>query len=176
MKQLFLHIKDPTTDFLSEIYRDVEGTVVRDGSLHYREVNELIQAHDRVIMMGHGSPAGLFGNDEFFISHENVNALKGKENIYIWCHASAFVQNYELKGFSTGMFISEVSEALYCGIENHPKLKQEVNKSNKMFAKEIRKHILQSTESIHAHTTSSYSVLSETSGVAKYNGDRLILF
>ena len=94
LKNLFIHMADESTNFLAEIYRGVPGKVIRDDT-SAEEMNQLIAEHDRVVMMGHGSPSGLFGIETGpVIGVRNVEALKNKDNIYIWCHASAFVRNY----------------------------------------------------------------------------------
>jgi hypothetical protein len=53
----------------------------------------------------------LFGSG-FCVSSDNVEALKGVDNIYIWCHANKFFDEHNLTGFATGMFISEVGDAI----------------------------------------------------------------
>ena len=48
----------------------------------------------------------------------NLCELKKKDNsVFIWCNADQFVNRYNLKGFYTGMFISEVMEAVFCGLQ-----------------------------------------------------------
>ncbi len=66
--------------------------------------------------MGHGSPKGLFGinfNRSYVIDEDTVDSLQYKKCIFIWCHADQFVKEHNLKGFHSGMFISEVGEIGY---------------------------------------------------------------
>jgi hypothetical protein len=42
-----------------------------------------------------------------------VYLLRDKIGVYIWCNANVFAEKYGLKGFYTGMIISEYEEALY---------------------------------------------------------------
>jgi hypothetical protein len=42
---------------------------------------------------------------------ENDNKL-----VFIWCNADQFMKRHQLRGFYSGMFISEVQEALMYGI------------------------------------------------------------
>ena len=88
------------------------------------------------MMMGHGSPSGLFGIgfDRLFVVDVGlVEYLKKKENnVFIWCNADRFVNRFQLDGFYTGMFISEVGEAYYCGLPNIPQ--NVVDESNNQFA------------------------------------------
>lgn len=80
---------------------------------------KLIESHDRVLMLGHGSPWGLLSTGQFpdaglFIIDESmVLPLQNKTNsVFIWCNADQFVQRHGLSGLNSGMFISEVLEAL----------------------------------------------------------------
>jgi len=176
IKNLFIHMADESTNFLAEIYRGVPGKVIRDDT-SVEEMNQLIAEHDRVVMMGHGSPSGLFGvKTSSVIGVRNVEALKNKDNIYIWCHASAFVRNYNLKGFSTGMFISEVGEAIYCGIKESSILQEKVTNSNDTFASLVREYIEQPTAEIYDHVGSYYNSRYHDHPVVAYNSSRLVLF
>jgi hypothetical protein len=116
-KTLIIHPDDRSTDFLAPIYANISNATVVTGGVTKDEVNQLIAEHDQVMMMGHGSPSGLFScakfgsNDYsgFIIDRTTVELLRQKDNsIFIWCNADRFVNQYQLKGFYTGMFISEV--------------------------------------------------------------------
>lgn len=155
MKQLFVHITDPTTDFLCAIYKDVPNSTVLREDVGTKRINKLISEHDRVVMLGHGSPLGLFSNKAgFIIGDANVKALANKDNVYIWCHASKYVQHHQLKGFATGMFVSECSEARYCGIKNYSQ--QTVTESNDAFARLVRSQIDKPSVMIHRCVMNQY--------------------
>jgi hypothetical protein len=122
MKRLILHPDDRSTDFLKPIYSQLENTTVITGGLRRQsEIHELIQSHDQVIMLGHGFSDGLlsvrqFGLNPFIIDARCARYLSEKDsNIFIWCYASDFVTKHQLKGYCSGMFISEELEALYHG-------------------------------------------------------------
>ena len=74
---LIVHPKEPTTQFLSLIYAPLQNKTVIDGGVTKSELRELIEIHDRVIMLGHGSPNGLLSVGQFpvlgdlFISYGN---------------------------------------------------------------------------------------------------------
>ena len=113
--RVIFHLQDPSTDFLKPIYEGLKDIIVVRGNIEADLANQLIENASQVIMMGHGGPHCLFGYRRVLIGEENVQSLKKKDNnIFIWCHASEFVFNHELKGFATGMFISEDGEAQYC--------------------------------------------------------------
>lgn len=89
MKILVIHPNDPTTDDLCVIYKDVPNATVVRGGVHKEHVRELIEEHDRIFMMGHGSTDGLFACGEFFgggfvIDEDTVPLLRNKECVFIW--------------------------------------------------------------------------------------------
>ena len=179
MKTLIIHPADPSTSFLDIIYAPIENKTVITGGISKSEVQQLIREHDRVMMMGHGSPNGLFSVGKFsganglIIDHTTVSLLKEKDNsVFIWCWASEFVKNYKLSGFSSGMFISEVGEAAYCGLPNTQQ--GEVDESNYGFVNIISKHINQSTEIIYENVKKEYGLIAHNGNqVAVYNNKRL---
>lgn len=196
-KTLVIHPKDRSTDFLKPIYEGIENKTVVTGGITKDELNELIKTHDRIVMLGHGCPLGLFSVGQFptergtiiendklvlveknynkryglIIDEDTVTLLKEKtDNIYIWCNSDEFVNKYGLKGFYSGMFVSEVGESYFCGVHS----KQEVvTESNNEFSKILGKHVNNSTEIIHRNVTLEYELLSESNIVAKYNCERL---
>ena len=174
IKTLVIHPDDRSTDFLKPIYQHLDDATVLTGGKTKDEVRELIEQHDQVIMLGHGSPSGLFscgnfGSSAMIIDHSMVAALGSKKNnIYIWCNADRFVNMYYLKGFYTGMFISEYSEASYCGVSS---FNGEVEQSNDLFADIVGQSILMEAKNIQVNTKLLYYI--KNSGVNKYNNDRL---
>jgi len=164
MKTLVIHPADESTDFLKEIYRGKDWTVMTD-QLSKKNVIEQIQLHDRIIMMGHGHPGGLFYSP---INSELVYLLKEKQCVCIWCNADKFVERYKLNGFYTGMFISEVGEAAYYGI----KVSQgTIDRSNRDFAFEMRLCLdHDDPKDIYEEVKSTYVGMHE---VYQFNNDRL---
>ena len=164
MKTLVIHPDDRTTDFLSQIYEGRDFTVI---TKHKEELpkNKFIQEiknHDRIIMMGHGYPGGLFKSH---IDSTLVYLLREKECVCIWCNADQFVNKYGLRGFYTGMFISEVSEAGWFHIETD---QAEVDFSNELFTQLVTDNI--NNEDIHTVLKESYV---GDSPIIEFNNDRL---
>jgi len=184
MKILVIHPQDKSTDFLIPIYMNLKSfpdfddvTIVR-GGMSKSEVDKLITEHDRIMMMGHGSPGGLFSvgqfeSQGFIINHTTVPLLENKECIFIWCNADRFVEANNLKGLYSGMFISEVSEANYCGLPGT--LQDIVTESNDYFAKELGSVSEKSLDEIYQHIKYTYGILAEGNAVAEYNHNRLYL-
>jgi hypothetical protein len=134
MKTLVIHPKDSTTDFLSDIYLDKDWTVINNNPSK-KFLKEQIKSHDQIIMLGHGTEKGLLGFNKFIIDPSLVYLLKDKHCICIWCNADKFVDKYKLKGFYTGMIISEYEEALLFNIPTNLFF---LTESNKDFAKAIK--------------------------------------
>ena len=65
MKKLVIHPKDRTTDFLKPIYHGRNDVTVLTGGCSKDEVNEAIDKHDHIIMLGHGTPQGLLAMNQF---------------------------------------------------------------------------------------------------------------
>jgi len=138
MKTLVIHPKDTSTDFLSHIYKYRNFTVVTDNPPN-STLRKMLRIHDRIIMLGHGTKDGLFGHKKFMIDSNDVATLREKEIIAIWCNADEFVKKYNLKGFYSGMFISEFDEAYYEGV--YGLTTDEIEKSNNDFAKILGKYL-----------------------------------
>lgn len=177
-KILVIHPDDRSTDFLRPIYQQLPNVTLITGGVSYMDMRELMHAHDQVMMMGHGSPYGLFSMGKFpnsggyIIDNMMIDLLSEKnDNIYIWCNADMFVDRYRLNGIYSGMFISEVGESIYCGI---PSTQEQVDESNNAFAQALGEQLLMETslERVYDNTNQAYRILAESNQVAKYNQNR----
>lgn len=65
MNKLVIHPKDRTTDFLKPIYHGRNDTTVITGGCTKKEVEQAIDKHDHIIMLGHGTPQGLLAMNQF---------------------------------------------------------------------------------------------------------------
>jgi len=184
MKTLIIHPADESTTFLDIVYKNIPDKTVVTGGISKSEVMKLIESHDRVMMMGHGSPGGLFNVGQFtdcgskyggyIIDQSIVPLLKQKDNsVFIWCNADKFVDTFKLEGFYSGMFISEVGEALYCGLPGTEQ--DQVDESNYGFVNIISKYINEDKNVIHEKVTSEYGLIAEDNPVALYNNLRLYI-
>ena len=180
MKTLIIHPDDRSTDFLRSIYRDLKDATVITSDVPRKELHHLIEQHEQVVMLGHGSPGGLFnvariGDGLFTISRNEVPLLRDKQCVFIWCHADQFVREHRLKGLSSGMFISEVSEAMWCRV---PATQDEVDTSNDRFAQRLGEALAASEDhqQILEHVATDYETLAMVNPVAAYNAERWYLF
>jgi hypothetical protein len=174
-KTLVIHPHDQSTHFLKPIYDNIPNKTIITGGLFVDEVNKLIYNHDQIIMLGHGSPKGLFGVNfkrSYVIDEDQVDLLQDKECIFIWCHADQFVKQNGLKGLYSGMFVSEVTEALIYKLKGD---KQLVTESNNTFAFMLGSIINQPLPEIYKQIKKDYGWLAERNEIAKYNHERLAL-
>lgn len=137
MKTIVIHPKDYSTDFLSEIYSDKEWYVVNDNRSE-SELKKLTKQYERVVMLGHGTEDGLIGFNRLIINSSWADLLLDKICVCIWCNADEFVKRYGLKGFYTGMIISEEDEAVMYSISTNL---DSIFESNKDFALAIKNSI-----------------------------------
>lgn len=177
MKTLIIHPKDRSTHFLDIVYNGIDNKTVVTGGMTRKKLVSLIRSHDQIMMMGHGSPSGLFCVGEFpdtfgfVIDSELADLLAGKQNLYIWCYASDFVHRHRLQGYTTGMFISEVDEAMWCGVVQATQ--EMVDESNYCYVRELGtcKSIDQMLSTI---VDGEYQRLAKTNPVARYNHNLLV--
>lgn len=94
MKTLVIHPQDESTWFLDRVYSNIEDLTLITGDVSKDEIRELVESHDRIMMMGHGSPRGLFSvgsfrtNNGYIIDESFVDLLREKkDSVFIWCNA-----------------------------------------------------------------------------------------
>jgi len=177
-KTLVIHPDDRSTDFLKPIYSGITDATVITGGISKEEVRELIKQHDRIIMLGHGSPNGLFSMNKFIsnegflgmiIDNSMLDVLRDKKNnMYIWCHANQFVERHHLNGFYSGMFISEYGEA---EVYNVACKQGDVEQSNDLFASIVGKNILKEAKQLCEEAKTQYYIQGNL--INEYNKRRL---
>ena len=182
MTTLVIHPEDRTTDFLRPIYSRLPNTtVLSSGGYMPEEINALIDAHERVIMLGHGWGGGLLcrqfiTHSEYIIDVSNVKTLSKKDNsIFIWCFADRFVKQYNLKGLSTGMFISEIDEADLNGVEA---TWDDIHASNDLFSRLLGEALLkcEGVSEAFDYVKASYVSSGHDNLVQRYNAQRWYCF
>ena len=75
---LVIHPEDQSTNFLSKIYEGKDWKVIRTD-ITDKELQNIIKEHDRIIMLGHGTPYGLIGFGRMLVNSNHVYLLKNKE-------------------------------------------------------------------------------------------------
>lgn len=182
MKTLIIHPKDPSTAFLKGIYQNIPDKTVITGGINKSQLLEYIEGHDRLIFCGHGSPLGLFSVGEFpdsypyIIDSSCVKYLKNKlNNLYIWCNADQYLHSHGIQGLCTGMFISEISEALYYNFPDTEDLERVLEESNYRFSSIIGKFIDEPMNILYKNLMNEYGELAKTNLIAAFNFKRLFL-
>jgi hypothetical protein len=175
MKTLIIHPKDSSTNFLRSIYKDIQYKTIINGGCSYVDVIEEIKTHKRIIMCGHGTPFGLLSvgqfNGMYIVNGGSVPYLRGKECVYIWCNSDKFVDEYKLKGFYSGMFISEVGESKFCGFNGITQ--SQVSSSNYTFSEIVGRYINNPLNEVFENVKTDYGIHCNTNPIVKYNHERL---
>lgn len=135
MSTLVIHLDDRSTDFLTAIYAGMGFPVISSRATSQDAMLRAINKHDRIFMLGHGSPGGLLGFTVDWHALGPVLAAKKEPSMCIWCHADQYARRHKLTGLVSGMFISEVGEARFNGIEA---TQEEVDTSNALFSATVR--------------------------------------
>lgn len=116
---LVVHCADRSTDMLSQVYEDKRWDVIRDGSINKDILHQLLEKHDRLIFLGHGTGYGLINVQKggYVIGPAEAPYLKDKKIFAIWCNADKYFTQHNLgKGcFITKNVPSEVWEARAVG-------------------------------------------------------------
>lgn len=171
---LIIHPNDETTDFLKESYQHLENKlIVNDPLFPKSQLRRLIRECDNIILLGHGSEFGLFSSiskhqrfDRIIVGSELVDELRKKNNVIgIFCHARNFFEKYNIKGFATGMFISDLYEA---DMYSFPLDEQWIDDSNKMLVDTLKESFGKRQESIYNRFNQNFSMLSDNQ-IAEFN-------
>ena len=107
---------------LCEIYKGIENVKFFDSWKQRDEIRKAIAAAPKdepILLLGHGCPSGLLDmRYGIVLGDSDAELLKGRPNLVgIWCYASSYAYKHGLKGFFSGMFISELPEAIVNGVE-----------------------------------------------------------
>ncbi len=181
MKTLVVHPDDRSTDFLRPVYSGLKNHTLITGNTDQLSLRQLIAAHDRVILLGHGTENGLLAVGQFIchgshiIDDSMAPLLREKKDLVcIWCHADLYVKRHQLNtGFHTGMFISEMIEALYYLPEEELDYVTDahVESSNRLFSGLFGQYIEDDSGERLTKTTSGYNLCDNP--VVRYNKARL---
>ena len=107
---------------LGLLYKDLPGVTLFDSWKQRSDILTALAAtplDEPVFLLGHGSPYGLLDmRYGLVIGNADAELLRDRPNLVgIWCYASDYACKHGLKGFFSGMFISEPPEALMNDVE-----------------------------------------------------------
>lgn len=180
MKTLVIHPgNDSSTVFLKPIFEPLTDKKVITGGATKKQLELNILTNDRILCLGHGSSSGLFSGGQFpdyyIIDDSMADCLRGKANIFIWCNADKFVHRNGLYGMYSGMFLSQVDEALYYDFPFTDDLEQVIDESNYTFSSIMGKHISEPLDILYKWVMKEYGELAETNPIAAFNCKRMYL-
>lgn len=136
---IVVHPTDPSTAMLSSIYEGLPNVTLFDS---YRQRTEILSAiasapeDEPILLLGHGCPYGLLDmRYGLVINDGDAPLLRSHPNLLcVWCYASSYGYYHGLRGFYSGMFISEDCEARMYGVDaSH----EEVEWCSRDFAKRL---------------------------------------
>ena len=118
---IVVHPYDPSTVMLGKVYEGLDNVTLFDSWKQRKQILEAIAAaplEEPILLLGHGCPNGLYDLRYGLVLNDNdAELLKNRPNLVgIWCYASSYAEAHGLKGFYSGMFISEGREANYLGV------------------------------------------------------------
>lgn len=173
---LVIHIKSlaDTEDF-SSLYLGLDATVLINPSKSVAK-KAIIAEKDCIMLIGHGTEWGLLNPrlDGFVVDSSTVQFLRNKTIIGIWCFAGNFADRYNLQGFFTSNFISNLQEYYDVGLNEQKRIpicEHTIQSENIWFANTINTFIrenismetwinrLQTTSSDYAFVKYNYEAL-----------------
>ena len=153
---LIIHIitQEDTRDF-SRIYEGLErhhDVQILINPLKGEARHAMMTEQDTIVLIGHGNEYGLFNHNfnGFVVDSNSVQFLRNKNVIGIWCHASTFADRYDLSGFFTSMFISNVDELVTCAFPLFENCDNVIQEENVAFAKRIHTLLITSKDETHS--------------------------
>ena len=120
---IVVHPTDPSTVMLGKVYEGFENVKLFNSVEQRDEMLAAIAAAPReepIMLLGHGCPNGLYDLMawDMMVGGPDAELLKDRPNLIgIWCYASSYAAKHGLKGFFSGMFISEGGEATMVGVD-----------------------------------------------------------
>lgn len=134
MTVVFSNTGDVDTRVLAALWDDIPDARVlniRPGAPDARRAVDaaIAEEEDALVLCGHGSPQGLFDpsvmargnlaaiarNPPYLVDVRNAPSIRARRVVGVWCYAASFAESAGLRGFFTGMFVSNPLEASFVG-------------------------------------------------------------
>ena len=135
MTVVFSNTGDTDTRVLAALWEGHPNARVLDVRPGARDARPSVDAaiaseEDTLVMCGHGTSAGLFDpsvmarganlaaiarNPPYLVNATNAPSVRARRVVGVWCYAAAFAESAGLRGFFTGMFVSNPAEAAFVG-------------------------------------------------------------
>ena len=153
-----------------------------------RAVDSAIAAEeDTLILCGHGSPQGLFDpsvmargadlaaiarNPPYLVDATNAPSIRARRVVGVWCYAAAFAESAGLRGFFTGMFVSNPMEAAFVGCPGRDSAAT-ITEQEVLFCRRVNE-LLRADVPMEDWIPRLNAQADRSLGVVRYNYDRLL--
>ena len=140
---IVFHLEDKSTKMLEPIYEGRGWDVYRGSGwgMSHDFFIKLIERHDKILCLGHGTPSGLIGGCFGPIEAEAVKA-QGKKIFALWCYAATFFKKNGFEGY--GVFCSDncPSEVWECRAACHADVSAEWILNNMYYLSDCIKDVI----------------------------------
>ena len=190
MTVVFSNTGDVDTRVLAALWDDIPDARVLDvrpGTPDARRaVDSAIAAEeDALVLCGHGSPQGLFDpsvmargnlaaiarNPPYLVDVRNAPSIRARRVVGVWCYAASFAESAGLRGFFTGMFVSNPAEAAFVGCPGRDSAAT-ITEQEVLFCRRVNE-LLRADVPLEDWTTRLNAQADRSLAVVRYNYDRL---
>lgn len=188
---VFSNTGDTDTRVLAALWDgipDARVLDVRPGTPDARRaVDSAIAAEeDTLILCGHGSPQGLFDpsvmargadlaaiarNPPYLVDATNAPSVRARRVVGVWCYAASFAESAGLRGFFTGMFVSNPMEAAFVGSPGRDSAAT-ITEQEVLFCRRVNE-LLRADVPLEDWIPRLNAQADRSIGVVQYNYDRL---
>lgn len=190
MTVVFSNTGDVDTRVLAALWDDIPDARVLDvrpGTPDARRAVDaaIAEEEDALVLCGHGSPQGLFDpsvmargnlaaiarNPPYLVDVRNAPSIRARRVVGVWCYAASFAESVGLRGFFTGMFVSNPAEAAFVGCLGRDSAAT-ITEQEVLFCRRVNE-LLRADVPLEDWTTRLNAQADRTLGVVRYNYDRL---
>lgn len=139
---VIVNVKEDTNNF-GYLFNGIKDCNVLINPSKGRVRKLLKESQNDLVLYGHGWDSGLFNTDwnGELVGANEVDMLRKRNVVGLWCYAGNFADKYKLHGFFTSMFISNIDEANQLLVPSTPEIiLEESIKFNKLVNKLLRSH------------------------------------
>ena len=145
----------------------------------------IAEEEDALVLCGHGSPQGLFDpsvmargnlaaiarNPPYLVDVRNAPSIRARRVVGVWCYAASFAESAGLRGFFTGMFVSNPAEAAFVGCPGRDSAAT-MTEQEVLFCRRVNA-LLRADVPMEDWIPRLHAQADRTLGVVRYNYDRL---
>ena len=145
----------------------------------------IAEEEDTLVLCGHGSPQGLFDpsvmargnlttiarNPPHLVDARNAPSVRARRVVGVWCYAASFAESVGLRGFFTGMFVSNPMEAAFVGCPGRDSAAT-ITEQEVLFCRRVNE-LLRADVPMEDWIPRLNAQADRSIGVVRYNYDRL---